>query len=367
MRGYMPKFHFLPWWLVLAWIIAGCSVEINQSPVAGSPITSTQNPNESPAPAKVPVSWANLNLTGKLVYVAANTITARVSIQSLDLATGDLVTIFQVPLRGWVDAAAVAPDHKTVVLSYSPPMELPYGGQTSLYHMPLDGSEPPQLLITPQTGQDQYFQPAWSPDGKYVYLAHINYDSMQAYEIMRMAYPDGKPETLMDHAYWPRVSADNTLFAYVALEPQSGNNQLSFANADGTDVRQVPVSGLPVPMVIDVPMFSPDNQLILFSSPLGIKASVPTLSWLDKLMGIQVALADGTLPSDWWSVPVTGGPATQLTNVQSLALYGVFSPDNKYIASFSTDGIFVMKPDGTEVTIVVDDVGGIPGTVHWIP
>jgi len=45
----------------------------------------------------------------------------------------------------------------------------------------------------------------------------------------------------------------------------------------------------------------------------------------------------------------------------------VFSPDNQHIASYSTDGIFVMKPDGTDVTIIIKDVGSIPGTVNWIP
>ena len=197
-KGYMSKIHFPAWWLVVALTISGCSVEINQPSVAVSPIPGTQNPNESPAPAKIPITWANLNLTGKLVYVAANSTTARVSVQSLNLETGDLVTIFQVPQRGWVDAVAVSPDHQTLILSFSPPMESAYGGQTSLYHIPLDGSEPPQLLITPQTNQDLYFQPTWSPDGKYIYLAHINYESLPSYEIMRMVYPDGKPETLID-------------------------------------------------------------------------------------------------------------------------------------------------------------------------
>ena len=351
----------------MVFAFSACSVEVNQPSVAVSPIASTQNAKGTPAPAKIPITWTNLNLTGKLVYIAADSTTARVSIQSLSLETGDLAMIFQVPQRGWVDAVAVSPDHKILIVSYSPPMEARYGGQTSLYRMPLDGSEPPQVLITPQTDQDQYFQPAWSPDGKYVYLAHINYESMESYEIIRMAYRDGKPEKLIDHAYWPRVSEDNTLLVYVALEPQSGKNQLSFVRVDGTDPHQVPVNDLPVPYVIDAPMFSPDNQSIIFSSPLGMKASAPALRWFDKLLGEQAALADGTLPSDWWSVPITGGTPKQLTNVQSLALYGVFSPDKKSIASYSTDGIFVMKPDGTELTIIINDVGGIPGTVNWIP
>jgi hypothetical protein len=365
--GCMSKRYAFTGWLVFAYVISGCSVEISQPPVAISPVASTQNPNESPAPAKIPVTWGNLNLSGKLVYVAANDTSARVSVQSLDLKTGDLVTIFQVPQRGWVDAVAVSPDYKTLLLSYSPPMEAPYGGQGSIYSMPFDGSQPPQLLITPPTTDDLYSQPNWSPDGKYIYLAHINYESTPAYEIMRMSYPDGKPEMLTDHAYWPRVSDDNTLLVYVALEPKIGTNHLSFANLDGTDPHQVPVNNLPVPSVIDAPMLSPDHQSILFSSPIGIKASAPALRWLDQLLGVEVALADGTLPSDWWSIPLTGGTPKQLTNVQSLALYGVFSPDQKSVASYSTDGIFVMKPDGTELTIIVSDIGGIPGTVNWIP
>jgi Tol biopolymer transport system component len=367
MQGHMFRTHFLAGCLVFSLTISGCSVEVNQPSVALSPIASTQNPNESPAPAQIPITWSNLNLTGKLVYNAANNVTARVSVQSLDFENGKLVTIFQVPQRGWVDAVAVSPDHKTLLLSYSPPMEAAYGGQGSIYSMPLDGSQPPQLLVTPGDTQDVYSQPVWSPDGKYVYFAHINYQSTQSYEIMRMAYPDGKPEKLIDHAYWPRVSDDNTLLVYVALEPKSGINQLSYARLDGTDPHQVPVNDLPIPYVIDAPMFSPDNQSILFSSPLGIKASAPAPRWFDQLSGVQVALADGTLPSDWWSIPITGGTPKQITNVLSLALYGMFSPDKKFIASYSTDGIFVMKPDGTELTIIVKDVGGIPGTVSWTP
>ncbi len=229
----------------------------------------------------------------------------------------------------------------------------------------MDGSGSPELLIIPPTDQDQFSQPIWSPDGKYVYFAHINYQSMATYEIMRMVYPDGSLEKVVDHAYWPRLSEDGTRLLYVSLDPQSGMNLLFFANADGTDAHQVPINGLPVPSVIDSPMFSPDNQSIIFSSPVGLKASVP--NWLDQLLGVTVAHADGSLPSDWWSVSASGGTAIQLTYVQSLALFGAFSPDKKHIASYSTDGIFVMKPDGSEVTMVVDDVGGIPGTVNWIP
>jgi Tol biopolymer transport system component len=264
-----------------------------------------------------------------------------------------------------VDAAAVSPDQQTLILSYSPPMEAPNGPQGTLYSMPMDGSGSPQMLFTRENDKDLYFQPTWSPDGKYIYLAHVYYQTEVIYEIMRMAYPDGKPEKLVDHAYWPRVSEDGTRLVYVGRESETGKNQLFFAHADGTDARQVPLNDLPVPDIIDTPMLSPDNQSIIFSSPVGIKVYSP--NWFDKLLGVQVGLANGSLPSDWWSVPISGGTPRQLTNIQSQSLFGVFAPDNKYIASFSPDGIFVMHLDGSELTMVVNDVGGIPGTVDWIP
>lgn len=88
---------------------------------------------------------------------------------------------------------------------------------------------------------------------------------------------------------------------------------------------------------------------------------------MDKLLGISVAFADGNIPSDWWLVSVTGGEPRQLTHTQSLALYGSYSPDNRFIASDSANGIFVMKPDGTGVTQLLSTTGGNAATVDWIP
>jgi Tol biopolymer transport system component len=361
MPNHLFKSHFFAWWLVLSLTISDCSIEISQSTVTASP--TSNDPAVQTARALMP--WAKLNLSGKLVYNTSNSTVGTVGVQSLDLETGDRFTIFQAPGDGWVYEVAVSPDHTTLVLTYSPPMNAAYGGQGTLYQMPLDASEPPQLLFPPPTSKDQFSQPAWSPDGKYIYFSHINFESMENPEIMRMAYPDGKPEKLIGNAYWPRLSDDGSQLVYVALDPQSGENYLFIANSDGTAPQQVRLRRLPVSFIIDAPMFSPDNQFIVFSSPIGSRASAP--NWVDKLLGVTVARADGTLPSDWWRVAASGGKAIQLTHVQSLALFGTFSPDRKYIASCSLDGIFVMKPDGSEVSMVVNDTGGISGTVSWIP
>jgi Tol biopolymer transport system component len=82
-------------------------------------------------------------------------------------------------------------------------------------------------------------------------------------------------------------------------------------------------------------------------------------------MGIQVAKAHN-VPSDWWSVPVTGGTATQLTHIQDTGLFASISPDQKHLASLSAEGIFVMDLNGSNLTQLVSDPG-VHGTVSWIP
>jgi Tol biopolymer transport system component len=207
----------------------------------------------------------------------------------------------------------------------------------------------------------------WSPNGKFVYFTQINFQAaLTTSDVMRVAFPNGKPEKLVERSYWPRISEDGAQLVYVSVEPQTGVNHLFIAQADGTDAHPVILTGPSIPIIIDAPMFSADDQSIIFSAPDTGQSSAP--SWMDKFMGITTAwAADGSIPSDWWSVPIAGGKPKQLTHTQSLALYGSFSPDKKHIASYTSDTIFVMNPDGTSITSLVNDIGGIPGTVNWIP
>ena len=235
--------------------------------------------------------------------------------------------------------------------------------------MPMDGSKPPQLLFSPPTPEDHYVQAEWSPDGKYIYYAHYNrndpFDAQlnPAYDIFRMSYPDGQSEKIVDHGFWPRISFDGTKLVYVSIEPISGLNELFIANADGSNPQRIGLSGSGVPEVIDAPIFSPDGQSILFSAPPPTQAYQP--NWFEKLIGIQVAKAHN-VPSDWWSVPITGGVPTRLTQIQTINLFASISPDKKHIASLSGEGLFVMDWNGSNLTRLLLDPG-VLGTVTWIP
>jgi Tol biopolymer transport system component len=150
---------------------------------------------------------------------------------------------------------------------------------------------------------------------------------------------------------------------YVSFDPVSGFNQLFVANADGSDPQAIVLDGSLASEIFDAPMFSPDRQAVLFSAPSPVQAH--QLNWLDRLMGVQVASAHN-VPSDWWSVSLTGGTPKRLTYLQAFKLFASLSPDKKYIASLSGDGIFVMDVDGSNLTQLLNDPK-VSSTLNWLP
>lgn len=349
----------------------GCVMDVNQPPTATLPFepTSLVSAPDS-AITKVPVTWAGLNLSGKLVY---NTVSVENSVYiskilMLDLTTGELKPIFTSIGDGWIYYVAVASDSKQLIMSYIPPSEAGTESITSLYVLPLEEAATPQILFTPATPKDRYIQVEWSPDGKYIYFVHYNQADQPAdqpypnYQIFKMAYPDGQPEKILDHAFWPRISSDSSKLVYITLDTLTGFNKLFLANADGSNSQEVALSGLPVE-VIDAPIFSPDGQSILFSAPIPPQAYQP--NWFERLMGVQIVKAHN-VPSDWWSAPVTGGTVTRLTQIQTIKLFASMSPDGKHLASVSGEGIFVMDLDGANLNRILFDPG-VSSTVNWIP
>jgi Tol biopolymer transport system component len=285
----------------------------------------------------------------------------------LDLQTGTITTLFSAP-DAWIYYATISPDSKTLVMSYAPPTPSTGPSSRILYTMPLDAASAPQPLFTPPTSEDRYTQAEWSPDGNYIYYVAYNNNEFggqfgDKYKIFRMAYPRAESEMIAEYAFWLRLSSDSNRLVYVSIDPVSGENELILADADGSNPKPIVFSGPWIPEIIDAPVFSPDGGSILFSAPAPATSYEP--NWFEKLTGVQVAKAHN-VPSDWWSVPISGGTPTQLTHIQTINLFASISPDQRYLASVSGDGIFVMDVDGSNLTQLVSDPG-VHGTVSWIP
>ena len=367
----MVKTSFLLQVLICALITCSCSIEVDQVRPTATPAVLPSAESASSFPVtQVPVTWAHLNLTGKLVYLTStmegDTLTSHV--RMLHLKSGDMATIFSFPL-GWIYYATVSPDAKTLVMSYTPPKGSNSPAGRSVYRVPFDASTEVQSLLTPPTPDDHYTQVEWSPDGMYLYFVHYNSQIRlegqldPVYDILRMRYPDGEPEKIADHAFWPRISGDSSKLVYIFVNPETASNELFVADADGSNTQRVGLSGAQTLDIIDAPIFSPDGQSILFSAPEPAQSYQP--AFFERVLGIQVARAHD-VPSDWWSVPVTGGVPTRLTQLQTINLFASLSPDQKYIASLSGDGLFVMDLSGSNLTRLVSD-SGVHGTVSWIP
>src|SRR5258706_2634371 len=71
-----------------------------------------------PTPVKRPITWADRNLSGKLVFTAGTQ-----GILQFDMATGELTTLFAPPdpINSWVVAAARSPVAENLVMAYTPP------------------------------------------------------------------------------------------------------------------------------------------------------------------------------------------------------------------------------------------------------
>jgi Tol biopolymer transport system component len=351
--------------LGLAVVLSACSTHLTRP----TPAPTSAAPTSGNDSAGLP--WASLNLAGRIIFTRATE-----GVWQLDLETGAAEQLFQPPDKNtsWINSASVSPDGQQIVVAYAPPPqpgEVQFG-YTDLYLMPADGSAAPTLFLARPDPRESYFNPIWSPDGRHIYFAHL--DQIQVpgsnppeftfqYNVERAAYPDGQPELIAPNAFWPRLSEDGAQLVYISVDPQTFDNDLHVANADGTNARRfAELADFPA---VDAPLFSPDGSAILFSAvSQSIAARPGELSWLEGMMGVKTASAHN-VPSDWWRIPIGGGPPEQLTKIYDTGLYGDFAPDGRHMAFLSLRGLTVMTPDGQNLAGLSSN--GAYGTVDWIP
>ena len=353
-------------------LLAGCSIDLSgpthKPPepiiIMDTPVSAESSP--SPAAqdsAATPPPWSSSKLSGHIIYIQIPR-----QIVKLDLTSGQQTILFTAPNNGFVSAAQTSPDGKWIVMAYAPPADPNLQSVNSdLYVMPADGSAAPQVLLKRTSAKEDYFNPVWSPDGKYVYYSHLMPDvngtnkyTNFRYDLERVAYPGSQPEKLIDSAFWPRLSSDGSKLAYVSFMPKTNSNDLYLANADGSQAKLVMPAGAFT--AVDAPLFSPDGKTLVFSA---VGEPLPSsLSWLDQLMGVQIAEAHN-VPSDWWRVSIDGGKPERLTRVNGTGMYADFAPDGQHIAFSSITGLFVMQPDGSNLIQLTD--AGLGGSVSWVP
>ncbi|MGH2626689.1 MAG: TolB family protein, partial [Anaerolineales bacterium] len=309
----------------------------------------------------VPILWQDLGLTGRILFVEGAQ-----RLADLDLASGELRTLFQAPFGGWVTSASVSPDGRSIALAYSePPPPGEMASYTGIYLLPADGSSDPTPLLLPPGPEEAYFNPAFAPDGTTLYLVRLQRtpdDPIQPFRqsVARVRLVEGEVELLVDDAFWPSLSPDGFRLAYVTIDPDDFTNTLFLADSGGGSAAPAVEPGfLPY---LDSPVFSRDSNWLYFSA-VGTGRGAGA-SWLDRLLGVVPAQAH-SLPSDWWRVPVRNGPPERLTDLGQSGLFEAFSPDGRHFAFLSSSGLYAMDPNGLNLTPLLNTWAS--GSLDWIP
>jgi Tol biopolymer transport system component len=338
-------------------LLVACSIEIGGE-------TATQAPAPTIGATASPGSAGSAS--GQMLYMTF--VESDQAIVSYDVAAGTERIVFRASTRGYLTTFAVSPDGQQIIISYAAPGEegTSQVGYNSLYRLPVAGEAEPELVIGSDSGNEAFFTPSWSPDGRYLYYAHYirlepTADVPFRYDVERIAWPDGEPEKVVENAIWPSLSPDGQRLGFLSFEPVTFTNYLYLAAADGGDPALVP--GQEGFEAVDAHFFSPDSQSVVFSAVP--KSEEPAgLSLLDRLLGVRPAAAHD-VPSDWWRISLGGGAPEQLTHILDVGLLGDYSPDGQLIGFVGGTGLYTMKPDGTNLTHLRDVTAF--GAFHWIP
>lgn len=320
---------------------------------------------------RLPVTWAGLGLTGRLLVAQINS-----GVWTLDLATGGVTDVYRPPdlSQAWVNAASASPNGRDVVLAYAPPPqagEVQFG-YTELWLTDLSGTLQPRPLTRRTDSRESFFTPSWSADGSSIYFAHLTRletavngltEVVYQYQVERIGQAGGNPETVVANAYWPRLSRSGARLAYVSFSFQEATDSgLFLAGPDGEDPQRLAAADRFV--AVDAALLAPDDQSLIFSAPSDPPARRAPHPFAGSWW-IPAAEAH-TVPSDWWRIDLRDlATVVQLTRIGHTGLVGDFSADGAWLAFMSDRGLFVMRPDGSQLTQLAE-LGG-SGTLEWLP
>ena len=308
-------------------------------------------------------SWSGLQLSGRLILIQPKV--DGIDLINLNLTSGKITLLFHAPEHALMSSALVSPDGQQILLSYAPPWTRPDQViYPSLYLLTMDGSGDPEPVFKNMNPKEAFFNPTWAPDGKSIFASHFtpgtgDQNNTGTYAVVRVSL-DGVVRTILQDAEWPSLSADGTQIAYLSAYDGSLVNELYLAESTGANPAAL-LKPRAYPAV-DAHFFAPDGNSVIFSAVN--QAPQPTASFFDRIFGVQIVSAH-VIPSDWYSIPVTGGNPVRLTNLNDTGMYACNSPDGRHIAFISKSGLYLMNPDGTGITRLSDMV--VTGTVDWIP
>jgi dipeptidyl aminopeptidase/acylaminoacyl peptidase len=329
-----------------------------------APSGTTVNTSDAGFQATI-VAPDHLDLTGSVIFV-----NYQAGVGRFDFSTRKIVPIFELPLDGSINSAVLSPDGRTLVMAYTAPPDPTNHGVVAfnlLYTLPANGEGEPTPLLQNSPTTDYFFAPWWTPDGHHLYFQrYINPYSGAAtvvgpsgYFLARYAFPNGPIENLVPNVLMARISADGKRLFYVTIDLESTFSNIYLSDLDASNPKKLLPGGND--WVVDSLAVSPDGETVIYSSASSTTPIPTSSSWLNSLLGVSTAEAHNVI-SDLWTVKLGEAPR-QLTHLEDYAFWEDFSPDGQHIIFSCGSGVYVMRPDGSELTLIIKP--GI-GSLQWV-
>jgi len=339
-------------WLAL-WLVFACFALVS---CGGGDVAESNSPNAtSNQSGETPVFSADLevvgnldDLSGELIFIEQRA-QPNFRVAQLDLTTGEVDTLFQVPENAWIYEVAV-PSDEQLVFSYSPPSAADGSAQldrSGIYTLDLSSeSSTPEAWIEPEGAKIFIAYPTFSRDHSLLYYSRIDQSGEESERqvITLMAYDvaSATSERVMPYALMPSFGGEENIMAYVRVNRITQVRSLQIASL----AQNIQMDLVPELEFYDIgrPLFSPDGSWIYF---VALEDPLNSEDVLGNLLLGQPAYAHGNhnLPGDWWRRSRNGQLTQVFTDLSVLIYDGVFSPDGQHFAFSTAEGIYVIGVD----------------------
>ncbi len=342
----------------------GAAPRITISP----PVSAFQTTPLPGTPGKV------LNLTGNFAFVGND---GNLSVQ--EAGSGAAHVLVPTGTQGYAQYPAFSPDGKQVAYSYS---SFTKDGQvqSQIRVINLDGTNE-RVVVSPEDNRIAVDLPAWSPDGKELYVTQISPvpPSSQRADIYRVSAAGGTMTKVIDDAFEASLSPDVKKMVFQRVDFTTYTAGLWIANVDGSDAKQL-VDNATFAAMFGM-RFSPDSQSIVFAVSGPAKKKLPGLqSYMNRSRDIALNISNQDdsclvsflfscwvskaeahgLPWDLYLVNPDGSKFERLTQIGADSPVPVWSKDGKSIAFFEATGIYLLDREKSAI-YTITHIGGYGG------
>jgi Tol biopolymer transport system component len=290
-----------------------------------------------------------------------------------DLSTRQQMKITNLAAGAAVTGATWSPDGQRVVFAqfWRRPNERSSGADLMIANADGSNAHPFAERDAPNTVLET---PEWMPSGRVYYTIRRVVNGREAMSIVRQA-ENGQPELLVENAYDPAVSPDESTLVYVR---STRMGQQMFKKTIGEAGDGCELISDQVFQFLSLPRISPDGKRVALGGsgepnmgPSGCggdpRSSTPSAAppFLDlgALLQPDVAYAHG-LPADVYSLNLDGSDMKRIADIKDDDPTVAWSPDGgSRLAIFGVSALFLVDAKGGP-TEKLTDQGGYGG-VDW--